>query len=78
MSLGGAEPQLLPVFVETTDSLGHLWIGIGVVSLLFLGRLVQCIHVGLLGSHLLLKGLHVCVYMYTNGCSQQQLLEQEH
>ncbi len=46
------------MFVEAADPLGHLWIGVGIGDLLFLGRLVEGIHVGLLGGHLLLKGLH--------------------
>ena len=49
------------MFVEAADPLGHLRIGIGIGGLLLLGRLVQGIHVGLLGGHLLLEGLHVCV-----------------
>ena len=49
----------MPVFVEAADPLGHLWIGVGIGGLLFLGGLVQGIHVGLLGGHLLLEGLHV-------------------
>lgn len=49
------------MFVEAADPLGHLRVGVGIGGLLLLGRLVQGIHVGLLGGHLLLEGLRVCV-----------------
>ena len=47
------------MFVEATDPLGHLWVCVGIGGLLLLGCLVEGIHVGLLGGHLLLKRLHI-------------------
>ena len=44
-------------FVEAGDSLGHLRVGGGGLSLPLLGYLVEGIHVGLVGGHLLLEGL---------------------
>lgn len=54
------------MFVQAADPLGHLRVGVGIGGLLFLGSLVQGIHVGLLGGHLLLEGLRVCV------CGEEQ------
>lgn len=47
------------MFVEAADPLGHLWVGVGIGGLLFLGGLVQSVHIGLLGGHLFLEALHV-------------------